>query len=168
MLCWIAGRDTLNTLFFYLRLRFSNNSPFPKLSNSFQFYKQTDGFGKLHWHFSHSHSCGQNRTMRVYHYPAILGRGKATFPTVALGSLRGSLASPYGKGHGVQFPWLSGITNVSVCFIQLSKNNGESPERLPCIKGRRDRKEGRVSNRVPLSTFIPLLVLTQYQNPTSF
>ncbi|WP_243237505.1 hypothetical protein [Sellimonas intestinalis] len=35
--------------------------------------------------------------MRVYHYPVIAGRGKATFPTVALGSLRGSLASRHGK-----------------------------------------------------------------------
>ncbi|WP_270629842.1 hypothetical protein, partial [[Clostridium] innocuum] len=35
------------------------------------FYKQADGFGKLHWYLNHSHSCGQNRTMRTYHYPAI-------------------------------------------------------------------------------------------------
>ncbi|MDL0314538.1 hypothetical protein QQO77_18680, partial [Clostridioides difficile] len=34
------------------------------------------------------------------------GRGKATFPTVALGSLRGSLAF-FWKGRGVQFPWLA-------------------------------------------------------------
>lgn len=35
------------------------------------FYKQADGFGKLRWYLNHSHSCGQNRTMRTYHYPAI-------------------------------------------------------------------------------------------------
>ncbi|MEZ7218915.1 hypothetical protein [Enterococcus faecium] len=45
--------------------------------------------------------------MRVYHYPVNTGRGKTTFPTVALGSLHGSLASPYGKGRGVQSPWLA-------------------------------------------------------------
>ena len=33
-----------------------------------------------------------NRTMRTYHYSVRIGRGKTTFPTVALGSLRGSLA----------------------------------------------------------------------------
>ena len=104
MPCLIAGTDIQNTPFFYLW--FSSLFPLSKLSNSFEFYKQTDGFGKLHWHFSHSHSCGQNRTMRVYHYPVIAGRGKATFPTVALGSLRGSLAF-FWKGRGVQSPWLA-------------------------------------------------------------
>ena len=44
--------------------------------------------------------------MRTYHYSVRIGRGKATFPTVALGSLRGSLAF-FWKGHGVQSPWLA-------------------------------------------------------------
>ena len=44
--------------------------------------------------------------MRTYHYSVRIGRGKTTFPTVALGSLRGSLAF-FWKGHGVQFPWLA-------------------------------------------------------------
>ncbi|EGT3703998.1 transposase [Clostridioides difficile] len=44
--------------------------------------------------------------MRTYHYSVRVGRGKATFPTVALGSLRGSLAF-FWKGRGVQFPWLA-------------------------------------------------------------
>ena len=61
---------------------------------------------KLHWHFSHSHSCGQNRTMRAYHYPVNTGHGGTTFPKVTLGSLHGSLAF-FGKGHGVQSPWLA-------------------------------------------------------------
>ena len=45
-------------------------------------------------------------TFGTYHYSVRIGRGKATFPTVALGSLRGSLAF-FWKGHGVQFPWLA-------------------------------------------------------------
>ncbi|AOY53422.1 hypothetical protein G9432_06415 [Enterococcus hirae] len=44
--------------------------------------------------------------MRTYHYSVKIGHGKATFPTVALGSLHGSLAL-FWKGHGVQFPWLA-------------------------------------------------------------
>ncbi|EGT4854695.1 transposase [Clostridioides difficile] len=44
--------------------------------------------------------------MRTYHYSVRVGRGKATFPTVALGSLRGSLAF-FWKGRGVQSPWLA-------------------------------------------------------------
>lgn len=45
-------------------------------------------------------------TSGTYHYPVNTGRGKATFPTVALGSLHGSLAL-FWKGHGVQSPWLA-------------------------------------------------------------
>ena len=44
--------------------------------------------------------------MRTYHYSVRIGRGKTTFPTVALGSLRGSLAF-FWKGRGVQSPWLA-------------------------------------------------------------
>lgn len=83
--------------------------------------KQADGFGKLHWYLNHSHSCGLNRTMRKYHYPVITGHGRTTFPKVALGSLHESLAL-FKKGHGVQSPLARCITNVSVCFIHLSKN----------------------------------------------
>jgi len=44
------------------------------------------------------------------------GRGGTTFPKVALGSLRGSLASHW-KGHGVQFPWLAVLqTYLSALF----------------------------------------------------
>ena len=35
------------------------------------FYMQTNGFGKLHWYLNHSHSCGLNRVIRVYHYPVL-------------------------------------------------------------------------------------------------
>ena len=44
--------------------------------------------------------------MRTYHYSVRIGHGKTTFPTVALGSLRGSLAF-FWKGRGVQSPWLA-------------------------------------------------------------
>ncbi len=110
--------------------------------------------------------------MRTYHHSVRIGRGKTTFPTVSLGSLRGSLAF-FWKGRGVHSPWLAisqtylsalfscqravakaccfhvkagaeqergdwtnhalrtvpvarYLTNVSVCFIQLSKSCGES------------------------------------------
>ena len=45
-------------------------------------------------------------TFGTYHYSVRIGRGKTTIPTVALGSLRGSLAF-FWKGHGVQSPWLA-------------------------------------------------------------
>ena len=45
-------------------------------------------------------------TSGTYHYPVNTGHGGATFPKVALGSLRGSLAF-FWKGHGVQSPWLA-------------------------------------------------------------
>ena len=45
-------------------------------------------------------------TFGTYHYSVRIGRGKTTFPTVALGSLHGSLAF-FGKGRGVQSPWLA-------------------------------------------------------------
>ena len=35
------------------------------------FYMQTNGFGKLRWYLNHSHSCGLNRVIRVYHYPVL-------------------------------------------------------------------------------------------------
>ena len=42
--------------------------------------------------------------------------GPSGFPKVALGSLRGSLASCW-KGHGVQFPWLAVLqTYLSALF----------------------------------------------------
>ncbi|RHM70192.1 hypothetical protein DWZ50_17385 [Mediterraneibacter gnavus] len=44
--------------------------------------------------------------MRTYHYSVRIGHGKTTFPTVALGSLCGSLAF-FWKGHSVQHPWLA-------------------------------------------------------------
>ena len=45
-------------------------------------------------------------TSGTYHYPVNTGHGGTAFPKVALGSLRGSLAS-FWKGHGVQSPWLA-------------------------------------------------------------
>ena len=63
--------------------------------------------------------------MRTYHYSVRIGRGKTTFPTVALGSLRGSLAF-FLKRSWRTAPVAHYLTNVSVCFIQLSKSCGES------------------------------------------
>ena len=63
--------------------------------------------------------------MRTYHYSVRIGRGKTTFPTVALESLRGSLAF-FLKRSWRTVPVARYLTNVSVCFIQLSKSCGES------------------------------------------
>ena len=63
--------------------------------------------------------------MRTYHYSVRIGRGKTTFPTVAFGSLRGSLAF-FLKRSRRTVPVARYLTNVSVCFIQLSKSCGES------------------------------------------
>ena len=63
--------------------------------------------------------------MRTYHYSVRIGRGKTTFPTVAFGSLRGSLAF-FLKRSWRTVPVARYLTNVSVCFIQLSKSCGES------------------------------------------
>ena len=63
--------------------------------------------------------------MRTYHYSVRIGHGKTTFPTVALGSLRGSLAF-FLKRSWRTVPVARYLTNVSVCFIQLSKSCGES------------------------------------------
>lgn len=51
--------------------------------------------------------------MRTYHYSVRIGRGKTTFPTVALGSLRGSLAF-FLKRSWRTVPVARYLTNVSV------------------------------------------------------
>ena len=57
--------------------------------------------------------------MRTYHYSVRIGHGKTTFPTVALGSLRESLAF-FWKGRGVQSPWLAiSQTYLSALFSVL-------------------------------------------------
>ena len=78
--------------------------------------------------------------MRTYHYSVRIGRGKTTFPTVALGSLRGSLAF-FLKRSWRTVPVARYLTNVSVCFIQLSKNCGESVL-LSCKSRSRAGKRG--------------------------
>ena len=78
--------------------------------------------------------------MRTYHYPVRIGRGKTTFPTVALGSLRGSLAF-FLKRSWRTVPVARYLTNVSVCFIQLSKSCGESVL-LSCKSRSRAGKRG--------------------------
>ena len=78
--------------------------------------------------------------MRTYHYSVRIGRGKTTFPTVALGSLRGSLAF-FLKRSWRTVPVALYLTNVSVCFIQLSKSCGESVL-LSCKSRSRAGKRG--------------------------
>ena len=78
--------------------------------------------------------------MRTYHYSVRIGRGKTTFPTVALGSLRGSLAF-FLKRSWRTVPVARYLTNVSVCFIQLSKSFGESVL-LSCKSRSRAGKRG--------------------------
>ena len=78
--------------------------------------------------------------MRTYHYSVRIGRGKTTFPTVALGSLRGSLAF-FLKRSWRTVPVARYLTNVSVCFIQLSKSCGESVL-LSCKSRSRAGKRG--------------------------
>ena len=78
--------------------------------------------------------------MRTYHYSVKIGHGKTTFPTVALGSLRGSLAF-FLKRSWRTVPVARYLTNVSVCFIQLSKSCGESVL-LSCKSRSRAGKRG--------------------------
>ena len=78
--------------------------------------------------------------MRTYHYSVRIGRGKTTFPTVALGSLRGSLAF-FLKRSWRTVAVARYLTNVSVCFIQLSKSCGESVL-LSCKSRSRAGKRG--------------------------
>ena len=87
--------------------------------------------------------------MRTYHYSVKIGRGKTTFPTVALGSLRGSLAF-FLKRSWRTVPVARYLTNVSVCFIQLSKSCGESVL-LSCKSRCRAGKRGTL-NHAPLKT----------------
>ena len=116
------------------------------------FYKQTDGFGKLHWHFSHSHSCGQNRTMRVYHYSVNTGHGWTTFPKVALRSLRGSLAF-FWKGHGAQSPWLAVSQTYLSALFSFQRTVVKTDKGFHVIKA-----EGRAGKRV-LQQIMPCLYL---------
>ena len=58
--------------------------------------------------------------MRTYHYSVRIGHGKTTFPTVALGSLRGSLAF-FWKGRGVQSPWLAISQTYTVIRLLLKR-----------------------------------------------
>jgi hypothetical protein len=88
--------------------------------------------------------------MRTYHYSVRIGRGKTTFPTVAFGSLRGSLAF-FLKRSWRTVPVARYLTNVSVCFIQLSKSCGESVL-LSCVKTVAEQERGGTLNHAPLKT----------------
>ncbi len=65
------------------------------------FYMQTNGFGKLHWYLNHSHSCGLNRVIRVYHYPVLQVMAERLFRTVAPDHCMNRYL-PDWKSHGVQ------------------------------------------------------------------
>ncbi|EGT3848112.1 transposase [Clostridioides difficile] len=66
--------------------------------------------------------------MRTYHYSVRIGRGKTTFPTVALGSLRESLAF-FWKGRGVQFPWLSISQTYLSALFSCQRTDGHNQSR---------------------------------------
>ena len=82
------------------------------------FPKQSDGLGSSTgfspFPFLWAEPCHTGVSLFRY-----AGHGRTTIPQVALGSLHESLAF---LGHGVQFPLARCISNVSDCFIQLSKN----------------------------------------------
>ena len=86
------------------------------------FYMQTNGFGKLHWYLNHSHSCGLNRVIRVYHYSDIRVMA-ATFPTVAYGSLAWSLASLslLFMGHGVPVRRLTAYQTYLITLFNFQR-----------------------------------------------
>lgn len=85
------------------------------------FPKQSDGLGSSTgfspFPFLWAEPCHTGVSLFRY-----AGHGRTTIPQVALGSLHESLAF---LGHGVQFPLARCISNVSDCFIQLSKNTGK-------------------------------------------
>lgn len=102
-------------------------------------------------------------TFGTYHYSVKIGHGKTTFPTVALGSMYGALAF-FWKGRGVQFPWLSILTNVSVCFIQFSKSCGES-NILSCKSRVQSRKEGIEQITLSITACYPSSISKAISNP---
>ncbi|NKN20036.1 hypothetical protein GSQ50_02900 [Clostridioides difficile] len=80
--------------------------------------------------------------MRVYHYPVIAGRGKATVPMVALEAMYRSLASRHGKGRGVQSPWLAVSQTCLSALFNFQRTTGESLKRLSCRKRRAGQERG--------------------------
>ena len=87
--------------------------------------------------------------MRTYHYSVRIGRGKTTFPTVALGSLRGSLAF-FWKSRGVQSPWLA----ISQTYLSALFSCQRAVAKACCFHikaGGRAGKRG-ILNHAPLKT----------------
>ena len=70
-----------------------------------------------------------------------IGHGKTTFPTVALGSLRGSLAF-FWKGRGVQSPWLA----ISQTYLSALFSCQRAVAKACCfhVKAGQSRKEGDI------------------------
>ena len=87
--------------------------------------------------------------MRTYHYSVRIGHGKTTFPTVALGSLRGSLAF-FWKGRGVQSPWLAiSQTYLSALF---SCQRAVAKACYFHVKAGAEQERGGTLNLAPLIT----------------
>ena len=59
------------------------------------------------------------------------------------------------------------ITNVSVYFIQLSKNSGESPHRLSCVKTECRTGKGEFNKSCPAVPAIHLVCLSQIHKSSS-
>ena len=106
--------------------------------------------------------------MRVYHYPVILGHGKATFPKVALGSLRGSLASRHGKV--VAYSPRGSLYHKRVCLLYsiFKERLAKAQKGFHIEKAVQGRKEGDFNKSCPTVSLILLLVLNQHQSPKSF
>ena len=80
-------------------------------------------------------------TSGTYHYPVNTGHGGATFPKVALGSLRGSLAL-FWKGHGVQSPWLAVSQTYLSALFSFQRTVVKTDKGFHVIKA-----EGRTGKR---------------------
>ena len=99
---WLVFRSFV--LFIYqqnkhISITYSATPPF------LYFLSRQTALEKLRWYLNQSHSYEQNHLWDVS-LSCNTGHGGATFPKVALGSLRGSLAL-FWKDHGVQSPWLA-------------------------------------------------------------
>ena len=90
----------------------------------FFFTSRQTALENLRWYLNQSHSYEQNHLWDVS-LSCNTGHGGTTFPKVALGSLRGSLAS-YWKGHGVQFPWLAVLQTYLSALFTFQRTTGLS------------------------------------------
>ena len=104
-----------------------------------QFQKQTDGFGKLRWYFSQSHSYEQNHLWDVSLFCE--DRSWQNDFSNIRSRITTWVARFLLKRSWRTVPVARYLTNVSVCCIQLSKSCGESVL-LSCKSRCRARKRG--------------------------